>query len=128
VRADDKGGKRVIRIEGADFIGRFLQHVLPPGFKRIRHYGLLSPARKRKRLAAARHALDMPAPSPPALEAAAQFMKRVAQQDIERCPGCGQGILQVVLVMPPRRTSLLWPTSTTHGPSPCRGPPAASLS
>jgi hypothetical protein len=51
VRADDSGEKRVIRIPGAVFIGRFLQHVLPPGFKRIRHYGLLSPAHKRKRLA-----------------------------------------------------------------------------
>jgi hypothetical protein len=37
VRADDSGGKRVIRIPDSVFIGRFLQHVLPPGFKRIRH-------------------------------------------------------------------------------------------
>jgi hypothetical protein len=44
VRADDHGGKRTVLIDGQDFIARFLQHVLPRGFKRIRHYGLLSPA------------------------------------------------------------------------------------
>ena len=44
VRADDTGGKRVIAMSGEQFIGRLLQHVLPPGFKRIRHYGLLAPA------------------------------------------------------------------------------------
>jgi hypothetical protein len=36
VRADDQGGKRTVVIDGPTFIERFLQHVLPPGFKRIR--------------------------------------------------------------------------------------------
>jgi hypothetical protein len=40
VRADDTGGKRTIALDGVKFIGRLLQHVLPPGFKRVRHYGL----------------------------------------------------------------------------------------
>ena len=52
VRADDSGGQRVIRLPGPVLIGRFLQHVLPPGFKRIRHFGVLSSAHKRDRLAA----------------------------------------------------------------------------
>ncbi|MFO0208197.1 MAG: transposase, partial [Betaproteobacteria bacterium] len=54
VRADGNGGKnagknagkKTVRIDGAEFVGRFLQHVLPAGFKRIRHYGLLAPAHK----------------------------------------------------------------------------------
>ncbi|WP_367142090.1 transposase [Propionivibrio sp.] len=58
VRADrSTGKKRTIHLPGTEFIGRFLHHVLPPGFKRIRHYGLLSPARKNG-LAAARAALE----------------------------------------------------------------------
>ena len=52
VRADAHGGKRTTVIDGQTFIARFLQHVLPPGFKRIRHYGLLSAALKTERLAA----------------------------------------------------------------------------
>lgn len=46
VRADDHGGKRTISIPGEQFIARLLQHVLPGGFKRIRHYGLLAPGAK----------------------------------------------------------------------------------
>ena len=57
VRADDRGGKRTVFIDGPTFVARFLQHVLPPGFKRIRHYGLLSAATKSERLAQARLAL-----------------------------------------------------------------------
>ena len=124
VRADGQGGKRVVRIPGPAFIGRFLQHVLPPGFKRVRHFGLLSPAHKRDRLGLARDALHVPAPPPPALEAAEQFMRRVAQKGVERCPGCGQGILQVVAVLLPQRAAALRPHPALACPPACRGPPA----
>jgi hypothetical protein len=43
VRANDQGGKRRQRLQGTEFIGRFLLHVLPTGIKRIRHYGVLAP-------------------------------------------------------------------------------------
>lgn len=124
VRADDHGGKRVIRLPGPAFVGRFLQHVLPPGFKRIRHFGVLSPAHKRERLAAARNALNVPAPSPPALEAAAAFMKRVALMDIARCPCCGEGRLRIVAVLRPQRTRQPQPPPALASPPAGRGPPA----
>ena len=41
------GKKRALTLDGQEFIRRFLQHVLPGGFKRIRTYGWLSPAAKR---------------------------------------------------------------------------------
>jgi Putative transposase/Transposase zinc-binding domain len=91
VRCNERGqhrGKKVVRIDGLEFIGRFLQHVLPMGFKRIRHYGVLAPAHKAQRLGAARSALAMPTAQPAAQEAAADFMRRVARIDIERCPHC----------------------------------------
>jgi hypothetical protein len=40
VRAGHKSAKRTIAVDGETFIARWLQHVLPSGFKRIRHYGL----------------------------------------------------------------------------------------
>jgi Putative transposase. len=123
VRADDSGGKRVIRIPGAVFIGRFLQHVLPPGFKRIRHYGLLSPAHKRERLAQARQALQVPAPSPLALEAAEAFMQRVAQQDISRCPCCKQGTMRIEAELPPDRSVVVRPHPALLPRTTCRSPP-----
>ncbi|WP_405029651.1 transposase [Methylibium sp.] len=63
VRADDTGGKRTVAMPGEQFIGRLLQHVRPPGFKRIRHYGLLAPAAKTERLALARRLPRCPQPT-----------------------------------------------------------------
>jgi hypothetical protein len=110
VRADAHSGKkRTIRLPGDEFIERFLLHVLPRGFKRIRHYGLLSPARKKDGLAAARAALAVPAPQPVAIEAAAAFLRRVASIEWLACPHCRQGQFGVLEPIPPRRTLLPWP-------------------
>ena len=73
------------------FIGRLLQHVLPPGFKRVRHYGQLAPAAKAQRLTLARSLLHMPALNPVAREEAQAFMRRVAAIEIERCAHCRTG-------------------------------------
>ena len=117
VRADDHGGKRTILIDGQDFIARFLQHVLPPGFKRIRHYGLLSPAVKAQKLAAARAALAMPAANEQAREDAVAFLKRVAGIDIACCPHCKLGQWRTTAILPPER-------AREHGTiANCRGPP-----
>ena len=91
VRDHEQRGKRSLLIDGVQFIGRFLQHVLPSGFKRIRHYGLLAPAAKTERLAAARAALAMPAANPRAREDAAAFMRRVAAVEIGCCPSLPRG-------------------------------------
>ncbi len=56
VRADDKGGKRRMRIPETEFVRRFMLHVLPTGSKRIRHYGVLASNCKAVKLAAARQA------------------------------------------------------------------------
>ena len=45
-----------------EFIRRFLLHVLPKGFHRIRHYGLLASAGRKANVARARELLDAPAP------------------------------------------------------------------
>jgi hypothetical protein len=106
VRANG-GGKKIVRIDGAEFVHRFLQHALPAGFKRIRHYGLLAPAHKTRCLAQARAALAMPAPNPIARETVAAFMRRVARIDIERCPHC-HGSWRPIAQLAPRQTGL-WP-------------------
>jgi hypothetical protein len=101
VRADSTSGKkRTLHVPGAEFIDRFLQHVLPAGFKRIRHYGLLSPARKKEALAAARAALNVPPPAPAVVESVAEFMQRVTCIEQARCPHCGIGQFRVVATLP----------------------------
>jgi hypothetical protein len=83
--------KRTIKLPAQTFIERFLLHLLPKGFKRIRHYGLIGPAHKAVRLAAARAALDAPAPDPIVVESVAAFMRRIDQYERLRCPHCGKG-------------------------------------
>lgn len=117
-------GKRTIALAPERFIGRFLQHVLPLGLKRIRHYGLLASAVKARRLADARQALNMPAPNAVAREQAAEFMRRVAALEIERCTTCNSGRWLLRQALPPERTRALWCRSTRCATSPpARAPP-----
>ena len=99
VRADDKGGKRMHRLEGAEFVRRFLLHVLPKGIKRLRHYGILASASKGVKLSAARQALEMPVINPLAVESAQDFMACVAKIDVMLCPCCKTGKLRVIEVL-----------------------------
>jgi hypothetical protein len=121
VRADTTGGKRVIAIDGVQFIARLMQHVLPPGFKRIRHYGLLAPSIKTARLATARRLLAMPPANPRAVEDAQAFMRRVAAIEIERCTHCKVGHWCVVEQRSADHAAIaaLMPVGSMG----CRGPP-----
>jgi hypothetical protein len=118
VRADDTGGKRVIAMPGEQFIARFVQHVLPAGFKRIRHYGLLAPAAKAERLALARQLLAMPAANPQAREDAQAFMRRVAAIEIACCPHCKFGHWRVIEQRGADRAAV-----AATLPTSCRDPP-----
>ncbi|MDI6746194.1 MAG: IS91 family transposase [Rhodocyclaceae bacterium] len=98
------GKKRTLRLSGEAFIERFLLHVLPRGFKRIRHYGLLAPAHKAVKLVKARAALAVPPPDPAVIESVADFMRRVERLDWDRCPHC-QGGKWVSAPLPPVRAA-----------------------
>lgn len=115
VRADAATGRRrTVRAPGEEFIARFLTHVLPRGFKRIRHYGLLAPSRKAVRLKAARAALDAPEPEPAVIESVAQFVARVTRIELDVCPHCGTGRFHVTAALTP----VCLPTAAARGP-PC---------
>src|SRR5277367_2590244 len=53
---------KVMTLDTHEFIRRFLMHVLPQGFHRIRHYGLLANGNRAANIAKARELLAMPAP------------------------------------------------------------------
>jgi Putative transposase/Transposase zinc-binding domain len=55
---------KTMTLAAGEFMRRFLLHVLPRGFHRIRHYGLLANAGRRHNLAVARELLRQPAPQP----------------------------------------------------------------
>ncbi len=120
VGADDHGGKRMVRLDGAEFVRRFLLHILPTGIKRIRHYGILAPACKKARLGAARLALDMPVLNRQALESAQAYMLRVSKVDVSLCPCCKKGRLRILETLQGLR-SLSAPASAVSAQS--LGPP-----
>ena len=121
VRADQRGGKRMVRLGGAEFVRRFMLHILPTGLKRIRHYGVLASACKKGKLAKARAALLMPAPSVQALESATDFLRRVARIEAAQCPQCKVGTLRVVETISGQRRL---PEPQAAAPrAACRGPP-----
>lgn len=93
--------RKVMQLKAEEFLRRFLTHVLPRGFMRIRHYGLLANRHKRARLAQARAALHIPAPASATVESAAQFCLRVLHIDIGLCPACRSGRLRFVGTLPP---------------------------
>lgn len=94
-----------------EFIARFLQHVLPRGFTKVRHYGLLSSASSRKLarvhtiLAAASGVVDsrQAATEPPAASGQAATDSSRSQDDPKLCPSCGVGRLCIVAKLPRRR-------------------------
>lgn len=94
------GGKRkVLTLDVACFLRRFLQHVLPNGFKRVRHYGLLAPRHKATKLDSSRQYFGMSAPAAPR---PVLLLLRAMGFDPERCPSCGASTLRREPLLPTR--------------------------
>ena len=102
--------RKVMALAPQEFIRRYLLHVLPKGFMRIRHYGLLGNRTKQRKLARARTALNAPqyAAAPAAPETIEAFWQRIAHRDIHQCPHCARGRLLRIGTLAPR----------AHGPPP----------
>jgi hypothetical protein len=94
--------RKVMTLAAGEFIRRFLLHVLPRSFMRVRHYGLLANRAKRLKLAQARSALEQPPPPPPSSqpESVEAFWLRVAARDIHRCPHCHAGRMVFIGALP----------------------------
>lgn len=106
--------KRIEQITTEQFINRFLQHVLPQGFKRIRHYGLLANCHKKAKLMQCRLALNLPKPDPHVIEEVQAFMLRVKQLDLLHCPNCKDGTMCLIETIPRPP----WRNQLSTGPPP----------
>jgi hypothetical protein len=99
------GHQRLVTITAPEFIRRFLLHVLPPRFVKIRHYGLTAPGNAKTKLEKARALLRLPKPpghkepkgqklDPPSEPKTWQEMlQALTGVDLTTCPNCGQGRL-----------------------------------
>jgi hypothetical protein len=117
----DGGKKKLMTLGAVEFIRRFLLHVLPDGFVRIRHYGLYAGRNIHTKLAAARHLLD-PAPSSKPLDSKPRlWWERFLETtgiDVMLCPCCGGHLV--------RRHTLPPSHDLSPGASNVRAPPEAA--
>ena len=96
-RARDKS--KVMTLDAGEFIRRFLLHVLPDGFRRIRHFGFLANAHRTTKLARVRAALDVPAPATSA--APADYRERYALltgRSLDVCSCCGGHMIEIAIL------------------------------
>ena len=95
---------KTMTLEAEEFIRRFLLHVLPAGFQRIRYYGFLGNRYRKEKLARCRQLLGMSADEEPAQETASDYRERyeaLMGVSLRRCPACHQGCMQVIEILPP---------------------------
>ncbi len=104
----DSARMKTMALAADEFIRRFLLHILPSGFVRIRHYGLFANRYRKTKLAAYRAALDQPEPELRPKPSAEELMKQITGRDILACPQCNKGRLQLVMTLKP--SSQPWPT------------------
>ncbi|NIQ12004.1 MAG: IS91 family transposase [Gammaproteobacteria bacterium] len=96
-RADGDDCKHMT-ITAQEFIRRFLLHVLPESFQRLRHFGLLANRCKSKDLARCREIFGLSADPPEVPEETAQEkILRLTGVDVSECPRCRQGRMRRVL-------------------------------
>ena len=90
-------GKRRWSLKAQEFIRRFLLHVLPDGFMRIRHFGFLANRTKKHSLPQCRKLLGLnPAlPDVPKKSAHALLLRAYRHQPSSRCPSCKLGTMIV---------------------------------
>src|SRR5574341_1253482 len=87
----EKGQEKVLSLSGEEFIRRFLLHILPPGYKRIRYYGLHHSSARKEKLPHCRELLGLPAALPviPELHLLEWLSQVLGEEQVDRCPHCG---------------------------------------
>lgn len=101
----NEGEEKVMVLPVLEFIRRFLSHVLPKGFVRIRHFGLHHSSCRTK-LQHARRTLGLPFELPAILKLKfLEWFQQITQSDLDprTCKSCGKGLMLPVRAFPPLR-------------------------
>jgi len=106
-RAKDDARYKLMTLNTDEFIRRFLIHVLPDGFHRIRHYGLFANANRAANIASASRLLGAPDPTRSRAESDAAEGGHEGE-DWNTCPCCG-GRMVTIETFEPGRQPRQWP-------------------
>jgi hypothetical protein len=91
----ENGRHKEMTLDAVEFLRRFLLHVLPKGFMRIRHFGFLANRSRKKKLALARELIAEEHQSE-SKDAGTLAALPILQDEPRKCPQCDNGILQVL--------------------------------
>ncbi len=90
----DRKKEKVMTLTAEEFIRRFLIHILPDRFTKIRHYGLLCSQNKTTRLRLCKKLTRTPVnPGPKERASTLQLLEKLTGKDFSTCPCCGLGRL-----------------------------------
>jgi len=84
----DHSAEKVMTLHALEFMRRFLLHILPPGFTKIRHYGFLGSAVKADKLTLCRRLLGCK-PITKVIISTVELIEKLTGKDISLCPICG---------------------------------------
>lgn len=101
----DNGKEKIMTLSAMEFIRRFLSHVLPDGFVRVRHFGLHN-ASCRAKLQQARHVLGLPFELPASFKLKfLDWFKQItgSDEDPRICKFCGKGLMLPIRQFGPMR-------------------------
>jgi Putative transposase/Transposase zinc-binding domain len=102
----DGNRQKTMTLAADEFIRRFLLHVLPDGFQRIRYYGFLANRYREQKLAQCRQLLAMPQPEPPDDQAARDYRDQYQEltgTSLTECPACQRGRMVIIEVLKPAK-------------------------
>jgi hypothetical protein len=93
----DGNRQKTMTLIGGEFIRRFLIHVLPDGFHRIRYFGFLGNCQRARKLALCRELLGMapPGPTDPPADYRDRF-EALTGRSLRECPHCRTGVMVVI--------------------------------
>jgi hypothetical protein len=99
----DNDKLKELDLSAEEFTRRFLQHVLPKGFKRLRNFGILANGCKRACLARCRQLLQASPPLKPEKKTVQEWMLKLTGVDVTVCRYCHAGHMLFMRELPPQR-------------------------
>lgn len=97
----DEGKKKLLKLTGNEFLRRFSQHILPPRFVRIRHYGILGNYKRKERLKIILGLFSVPKhPQKQKVPASISNLLRFGSSQIT-CPKCKKGKMELYQIVLP---------------------------